>query len=105
MTRQYNSFLIRCWHLDEHEQRIKIEHIQSGEGTVVATLAAALTWLRTYWSERPVGEPTGQDADIPIDDGPITQDLASPSCDGVASPGDTSRSRISSNKQQTRELS
>jgi hypothetical protein len=63
MTRQYNSFLIRCWYLDEREQRIKIEHIQSGEGTVVATLAAALTWLNTRWSKQ-------------LDDGPITQELA-----------------------------
>jgi hypothetical protein len=90
MTRQYNSFLIRCWYLDEHEQRIKIEHIQSGEGTVVATLAAALTWLRTHCSERPGDEPTRLDADVPIDDGPVTQDLAPRSPDGIASTNDTS---------------
>jgi len=63
MARQYNSFLIRCWYLNEHEQRIKIEHIQSGEGIMVATLAAALTWLDTHSSER-------------LDDGPTTQELA-----------------------------
>jgi hypothetical protein len=60
MARQYNSFLIRCWYLDDHEQRIKIEHIQSGEGTVVATLAAALTWLNTHSSEQLANSPTSQ---------------------------------------------
>jgi len=52
MARQYTSFLIRCWHLDGGRRRIKIEHIQSGEGTQVATLAAAIAWLSTYWNER-----------------------------------------------------
>lgn len=45
MTRQYTSFLIRCWRLSEDEQRIKVEHIQSGEDIQVATLADATAWI------------------------------------------------------------
>jgi hypothetical protein len=52
MARQYSSFLIRCWHLGEQEQRIKIEHVQSGDRTVVASLAAALAWLNIHWREQ-----------------------------------------------------
>jgi|GEM_PF-3177722 hypothetical protein len=57
MTRQYTSFLIRCWHLDGGERRIKIEHIQSGERTQVATLAAAIAWLSTRWGGQLGGSP------------------------------------------------
>lgn len=49
MTRQYSSFLIRCWRLDDGEQRIKNEHIQTGEGLQAATLAAAFTWIESRW--------------------------------------------------------
>jgi hypothetical protein len=72
MARPYASFLVRCWRLGDGEQRIKLEHIQSGEGTQVATWQAALAWLRTrseIWPADPVVglEPTppergGQDA-------------------------------------------
>lgn len=51
MTRQYTSFLIRCWRLDEDEQRIKIEHIQSGENVQVETLMAAIDWLDEFWRQ------------------------------------------------------
>ena len=80
MTRQYNSFLIRCWHLDEHGQRIKIEHIQSGDVAVVATLAAALAWLNTHWSER-------------FDDSSTTQDLVPPADERVTSARQTDQSK------------
>jgi hypothetical protein len=59
MARQYHSFLIRYWYLDEHQQRIKIEHIQSGQATVVVTLADALIWL----NEQLDGSMTHQRAD------------------------------------------
>jgi hypothetical protein len=51
MKRRYSSFLIRCWLLDSGEQRIKIEHIQSGEAVQVASPTAAITWVRAHWSE------------------------------------------------------
>ena len=42
MPQRYASFLLRCWLLEGDEQRIKIEHMQSGQGTQVSTLAASL---------------------------------------------------------------
>ena len=51
MKRRYSSFLIRCWLLDSGEQRIKIEHIQSGKTTQLASPAAALAWIHAHRSE------------------------------------------------------
>ena len=45
MARSYGSFLVRCWRLAGDEQRIEIEHIQSHERTLVATVAAAVEWI------------------------------------------------------------
>jgi hypothetical protein len=41
----YSSFLIRCWGLSDGKQRIKVQHIQSGEWTQVPTFAAAFDWM------------------------------------------------------------
>ena len=54
MTRQYTSFLIRCWRLDGEEQRIKVEHIGSGASTQAATLEAALGWMAAWWGAMPL---------------------------------------------------
>lgn len=62
MTKRYSSFLIRCWRLDDGEQRIKIEHIQTGQVMQVMTLAAAVGWLDTRWSERDRLWPTAEDS-------------------------------------------
>lgn len=43
----YASFLLRRWHLQDGTYRIAIEHVQSGERRVVATLDAALVWITT----------------------------------------------------------
>ena len=56
MTRRYTSFLLRWWHLDDHQQRIKIEHVQSGEGVQVAKLADALAWLEAHFNNRDPAE-------------------------------------------------
>jgi hypothetical protein len=48
MVQQYASFLLRCWRLASGEQRIKVEHVQSGASTQVETLAAALAWLEAH---------------------------------------------------------
>lgn len=45
MARHYASFLVRCWRLSEEVERIKIEHIQSGERAQVTTMEAAFTWI------------------------------------------------------------
>ncbi len=50
MDQHYTSFLLRCWHVNGNERRIKIEHIQSREWTRVATLAEAMIWLADHLS-------------------------------------------------------
>jgi hypothetical protein len=41
---RYDSFLLRFWRRDD-EQRIEVAHLQSGERTRIATLAAATDWI------------------------------------------------------------
>ncbi len=48
MSNRYRSFLVRCWHVQGDEQRIKIEHIQSGEQALLTTSAAALAWIDAH---------------------------------------------------------
>lgn len=60
MTRLYASFLIRCWLLDGGEQRIKVEHIQSGDSIQVATPTAAINWISAHWSNSPGATNGGQ---------------------------------------------
>ncbi len=45
MARAYASFVLRCWRLDAAERRITVEHIQSGERVVVASIEAAVEWI------------------------------------------------------------
>ena len=47
MANPYCSFLLRCWHLGSGAERVEIEHIHSGERTVVASFEAAVAWMRT----------------------------------------------------------
>ena len=47
MAHEYQSFLLRCWQLGDGSRRIAVEHVQSGERTLVATLDAAVAWLNT----------------------------------------------------------
>lgn len=42
---RYRSYLVRWWALQDGDQRIEIEEIQSGERAVVATIAAAIRWV------------------------------------------------------------
>jgi len=51
MGKKYASFFIRVWRDDGGVQRIKIEHVQSGLETHVATLAAAIAWIDLHWDE------------------------------------------------------
>jgi hypothetical protein len=44
-TRQYDSFVVRCWQVAHDEQRVDVEHLQSGGRTRVLTLAAAADWM------------------------------------------------------------
>ena len=53
MARQHHSYLVRCRDLGTHDERIEIEHIQSGNKTVVDSLDAAIAWLRADPDRRP----------------------------------------------------
>jgi hypothetical protein len=41
----YASFLIRCWRFDSGTERIKVEHIQSGDNVQLSSLDDAIAWL------------------------------------------------------------
>ena len=45
MIRLDRSFLVRWWVVNDGSLRIELEHIQSGERTVVASPAEALAWM------------------------------------------------------------
>jgi hypothetical protein len=47
MSRLLGSFLLRCWWVGREEERFELEHIQSGERLVVASLADAYAWVQT----------------------------------------------------------
>ncbi len=44
MARRYDSFVVRRWQLS-NQQRIEVEHLQSGGRTRADTLQAAFTWI------------------------------------------------------------
>ncbi len=43
--RKHSSFLLRCWELGNDEQRIEIEHIQSGTKVLARSVADAVEWI------------------------------------------------------------
>ncbi len=45
MAKWFGSFLVRYWRLSGGDERIEIEHIQTGERVLVASLPAALDWI------------------------------------------------------------
>ena len=67
MARLSGSFLIRLWRTTR-SQRIEIEHIQSGEKGLAASVAEAVDWINTRAEDAPVETPeeTGQ----PLDNAP-----------------------------------
>ena len=68
MARAHASFVLRYWRLDAAEQRITVEHIQSGEWTRVTSLAAALAWLAANWGDLTVEPLVGADRDGALPD-------------------------------------
>jgi hypothetical protein len=78
MTRRYRSFLVRCWDLGDHERRIEVRQIQTGESTRVSSMSAASTWI-----ERRCHEPEIEARDAAaVVDRPEDHDA---SCSGSAS--------------------
>jgi hypothetical protein len=47
MARLIGSFLVRLWRTTR-SQRIEIEHIQSGEKELVASVAEAVEWITVH---------------------------------------------------------
>jgi hypothetical protein len=47
MATLLGSFLIRRWSLADGEERVEIEHVQSGARVVAPTIDEALSWIRT----------------------------------------------------------
>ena len=45
MAKHHQSFVIRCWKLDRGDERIEIEHIQSGEKHLTHSAAEANEWI------------------------------------------------------------
>lgn len=44
--RRHSSFLLRCWELGKGgEERIEIEHIQSGAKVLAKSVEAAVEWI------------------------------------------------------------
>ncbi len=46
--RGQSSFLLPCWDLGGPEERIEIEHIQSGTTWLARSLGAAAAWIGAY---------------------------------------------------------
>ena len=69
MSRLLGSFLLRCWWVGREEERFELEHIQSGERLVVASLADAYAWVQTRAraTESATSVPTGApDKPLPL---------------------------------------
>jgi hypothetical protein len=47
VKKRYASFFIRWWRIDSGQQRVEIEHIQTGERTLLDSLRAAFKWIGT----------------------------------------------------------
>ncbi len=63
MPKHLRSFLIRCWDLADGEQRIEIEHIQSGKRIVAMSAEIAVAWICDGAGDEPLS-PTSDVGDI-----------------------------------------
>lgn len=45
MARRHSSFLLRCWDLGGDDERIEIEHVQTGTKTLARSVGAAVEWI------------------------------------------------------------
>ncbi len=45
MARSYGSFVVRYWLLDDDQERIEIEHMQTGDRVRVASLDEGVAWI------------------------------------------------------------
>lgn len=63
MAKQHQSFVIRCWKLDRGEERIEIEHIQSGEKYLARSTAEANEWICARMNDPPRAPPRAGEMD------------------------------------------
>ena len=71
MPRLSGSFVVRCWRVGKSEQRTEIEHIQSGNRVVVASLEEAVALMREQAESRGDGSsssdhPEARTIDLPV---------------------------------------
>jgi hypothetical protein len=45
MARRYGSFLIRYWRLEDGQERVEVEHLQSGGRRRAGSLPAIVAWI------------------------------------------------------------
>src|SRR5947209_11946562 len=45
ITRRYHSFVVRCWRVAGQQERVDVEHLQSGGRTRVLTFSDAAAWM------------------------------------------------------------
>jgi len=57
MATRYSSFLVRHYLLERGDERIEIEHVQSGLKTRVTSVEAATTWIRAQMPPIPRAPP------------------------------------------------
>lgn len=71
MAHDYQSFLVRYWQLGDGTRRIAVEHVQSGEKTLVPTLEAATVWLSICVGDnRHEASPPTEESGVPPDTPP-----------------------------------
>jgi hypothetical protein len=65
VVKWHGSFLVRCWQRDTGPERIEIEHIQTGDKTLVTSLAKAAEWMAS--KSRGYSGSTGADQSVSSD--------------------------------------
>lgn len=67
--RRHSSFLLRCWEIGrDGEERIEIEHIQSGAKVLTRSVEAAVSWICAHGDEASTKqEPTPDDTDLGLE--------------------------------------
>lgn len=58
MTSRYASFLIRQWLLHDGQQRVAVEHIQSGRQIQLTTLDEVCAWIASLDDDLPASATT-----------------------------------------------
>jgi hypothetical protein len=70
MARHYDSFVLRCWRLGNEQNRIEVQHLQTGASRRAVALSGALEWIEAQCDPMipTPGEVTSTDRTALIDD-------------------------------------